>query len=238
MSTQLLLPAVLALLLSGCVTSEVEQIREASESAHLASGKSVVVLSRRDHGNHEAEADFTECLAKALAEKNIKVYSQQAFLDALFPWLEPRAAPLSPDALPALLDKPEVAQRIRSTGVDYMVWVDGDTEATNTHGNMSCGLAGAAPACFGFVTWDKQSAYKCSVWDLHDRRVVGKTSVKATGTSFIPAIIVPIPLIARTQAAACRGLASQLVELLTSTPATGVATQPGGSNTNPPAAGR
>ena len=31
-----------------------------------------------------------------------------------------------------------------------------------------------------------------------------------SGTSFLPAVVVPIPLLARTQAKACKGLSDQL----------------------------
>ena len=41
-------------------------------------------------------------------------------------------------------------------------------------------------------------------------RVTGTINADYSGTSFLPALVVPIPLIARTQAAACKGLADQL----------------------------
>lgn len=58
--------------------------------------------------------------------------------------------------------------------------------------------------------WEKDSSYEASIWDLKRARSVGLISAEASGTSYLPAIIVPIPLIARTQAAACDGLAEQL----------------------------
>ena len=38
----------------------------------------------------------------------------------------------------------------------------------------------------------------------------GTVTADVSGTSFLPALVVPIPLIARTQTAACKGLAQQL----------------------------
>ena len=42
----------------------------------------------------------------------------------------------------------------------------------------------------------------------------GTITADVSGTSFLPALVVPIPLIARTRAAACKGLANQLQDFL------------------------
>ena len=52
--------------------------------------------------------------------------------------------------------------------------------------------------------------YTASVWDLTEQESAGTVSADVSGTSYLPALVVPIPLIARTQAAACKGLANQL----------------------------
>ena len=41
-------------------------------------------------------------------------------------------------------------------------------------------------------------------------RLQRSVTADVEGTSFLPALVIPIPLIARTQAAACKGLATQL----------------------------
>ena len=41
-------------------------------------------------------------------------------------------------------------------------------------------------------------------------KIAGEVSATVKGTSVIPAIISPVPFIARTQAAACKGLAREL----------------------------
>ena len=46
--------------------------------------------------------------------------------------------------------------------------------------------------------------------DLDGLEDAGTVSADVSGTSFLPAIIVPVPLIARTQAKACKALADQL----------------------------
>jgi len=48
------------------------------------------------------------------------------------------------------------------------------------------------------------------VWDLRELESSGTVSADVSGTSFMPALVIPLPLIARTQARACKTLADQL----------------------------
>ena len=54
------------------------------------------------------------------------------------------------------------------------------------------------------------------VWDLTDSATSGTVTADYSGTSFLPALVVPIPLIARTQSRACSGLAKQLKTFIVS----------------------
>lgn len=210
-SLRLLVLAIPAVLAAGCVTSKVEQVRQSGRGAVVRSGEAVVVLGRRHRGDRETEESFNDCVSSSLRQKNLPIYAEQAFVDSMFPWLEPRTAPMSSEALADLLDEPEIAQRVRATGVRFMVWIDGETDQIDSGGSMGCSLGG----CLGFGWWEKESKYEVSIWDIENRAPVGKVSVNASGTSYMPAVIVPIPLIARTQSAACEGVATQVGELLT-----------------------
>jgi hypothetical protein len=201
-------------LLSSCVTSKVEQLRQSGRGAVVRSGESVVVLGRRHRGDRETEQSFNRCVSTSLRDRKLPVYAEQAFVDAMFPWLEPRTAPMSSEGLASLLDEPEIAQRVRATGVRFMVWIDGETEKVDSGGSVGCAISPAGGGCLGFGWWEKESKYEISVWDIEKRAPVGKVSVNASGTSYMPALIIPIPLIARTEAAACEGVASQIGELL------------------------
>ena len=48
------------------------------------------------------------------------------------------------------------------------------------------------------------------MWDLDELESAGTVTTDVSGTSFLPALVVPIPLIARTQSKACKSLAGQL----------------------------
>ena len=51
---------------------------------------------------------------------------------------------------------------------------------------------------------------------VRNLKSIARISAEAEGTSYMPAIVVPIPLIARVQASACDGLATQLQTLFVS----------------------
>ena len=140
----------------------------------------------------------------------LRVVPNNEFVDALFPWFEPRTAPAETKGLPTLMSRPGVAEKIREKGVRYIVWLDGDTDKVAGGGSMSCAAGPGGGGCFGFAWWQNDSNYQASVWDLTGQEDAGTVSADVSGTSFLPAIVVPIPLIARTQSKACNALADQL----------------------------
>lgn len=206
---------LLGALLAGCVTSRVEQIRQSpGQVTALAVGEQVVVLSRQQHGHRQTEASFTQCLTRELGRRNLSVMPEQTLIDQLYPWLEPRLAPLAAGALPRLMEVPGVEARIRAAKLRYMIWVDGQSESTDGGGSISCAAAPGFAGCFGFGMWDKESDYRAEIWDLDARRALGKVSARSTGTSYMPALVVPIPILAPTESAACKGVADQLADLI------------------------
>jgi len=200
----------LGLSLAGCVTSRVEDARE--KVTGLKDDQSVVIMTKSYHQGNETEGDYLACVERALGggSKGINVIPHQQFVDTLFPWFEPRTAPADTKGLPALMDRPGVADAITNMGVRYVVWLDGDTERVAEGGSLSCAAGPGGGGCFGFAWWQNDADYEASVWDLEGNDSAGTVSADVSGTSFLPALIVPIPLIARTQTKACKGLAQQL----------------------------
>lgn len=207
------LNAVLALtaLLTGCVTAVVEESLQIPTS-NIAEDEAVVILTRATHTENETEDDFTECLANELSHDrpSLRLHTEDEFIDMLYPWFEPRLAPSSPEDIPKLLSHPMVAEAIERTNVRYVVWVNGSTETTDAGGSMTCAASVGGGGCFGLSWWEKDSSYEASVWDLHNGEAAAHISADATGTSYLAGVIVPVPIIARTQNAACKGLAQQL----------------------------
>ena len=197
-------------LATGCVTSRVENIRESTTG--LGDGEGVVIMAKSYHLGNETEADFISCVGNSMGRgsSGLRVVPHNEFVDALFPWFEPRTAPAETKGLPTLMARPGVAEKIKEKGVRYVVWLDGDTDKVAGGGSMSCAAGPGGGGCFGFAWWQNDSNYEATVWDLSGQEDAGTVSADVSGTSFLPAIVVPIPLIARTRAKACNALADQL----------------------------
>lgn len=201
---------LLALGLAGCVTSRVEDARESVTG--IAEGESVVIMAKSYHLGNETEEKYIRCVENALSRgsNGLRVIPHRQFVDSLFPWFEPRTAPAETKNLPRLMERPGVADRIAEQGVRYIIWLDGDTERVAGGGSLSCAAGPGGGGCFGFAWWQKDADYNASVWDLQGLESAGTVSTDVSGTSFLPALVVPLPLIARTQSKACRTLADQL----------------------------
>ena len=86
-------------------------------------------------------------------------------------------------------------------------------DAAWTSPALERGWSAAGPGgggCFGFAWWQNDADYNAAVWDLKGLESAGSVTADVSGTSFLPALVIPIPLIARARAAACKGLADQL----------------------------
>ena len=201
---------IAALLLSGCITSRVEDARETVTG--IESGESIVILAKSYHLGNETEDKYISCVEDALSRgsRGLRVIPHKQFIDSLFPWFEPRTAPAETKGLPRLMERPGVAERIAEQNVRYIVWLDGDTDRVAGGGSLSCAAGPGGAGCFGFAWWQNDADYNAAVWDLKGLQSAGSVTADVSGTSFLPALVVPIPLIARARAAACKGLADQL----------------------------
>ena len=201
---------------TGCVSSTIQQVRQGETG--ILGDEAVAILGRRHNNRDETRRSFVKCVSErtATGSQAMSVIQDQEFLDALFPWFEPRTAPLQLNELGRLVSRPEVSDRINEIGVRYIVWIEGTTERRDQAGTLQCAVAsGGIPACFGFLSWEGAADYEATIWDNTKNANVGKLSSEATGVSFVPAVIVPLPFIARVQASACSTLADQIKTFIT-----------------------
>ena len=195
----------------GCVSTTMQQVRDADTG--IESDEAIAVLGRKFLSRDETESGFLDCVAdKSSSGANaVQVIPHEQFVDDLFPWFEPRTAPLDVSDMKKLVSNASIAKRLEEKDVRYIVWIEGTTERAEQGGTLNCAVAtGGVPACFGFLSWEAESNYEATVWDIRNSVAAGKVSSEARGHSFVPAIIVPIPFIARTQAHACTHMAKQL----------------------------
>ena len=207
---------IAAALSSGCVTSRVEDAR-ISETG-INKGEAVVVMAKSYHLGNETEEKYIRCIEDALGRgsSGLRVIPHHKFVDSLFPWFEPRTAPAETKHLPKLMEYPGVVQSIQEQKVRYIIWLDGDTERVAGGGSLSCAAGPGGGGCFGFAWWQNDADYEASIWDLNELESAGTVTTDVSGTSFLPALVVPIPLIARAQSKACKSLAGQLRQFIVS----------------------
>ena len=205
---------MLTCFITSCTSTTVDEFRQGETG--IESDESVVILGRRQASDFETKSDFVECVGKGMSqgENAISVVPEREFVDAMFPWFEPRTAPLRATDLEQLLAEDVVAQKMNEFGIRYMVWVEGFTETTGRTGSISCTVGPGGGGCFGFGTWEDDANFDARVWDVNSLRNVGTINADATGQSYLPALVVPIPLIARVETNACNRLAAQLKDFV------------------------
>jgi len=209
------LVAALPLLAACGITSRMEPYKQGD--AVIAKGEHVVILARKQHATHEAEEEFVQCISDSLAKgkPGLDVYTSKEFEDRMYPWFEPSTAPLNTEDLSHLLERPGVLDQVRDTGVRYLVWLDGSTDRVASGGGITCAAGIGGAGCMGLAWWEDDARYDATVWDLQDVESEGTIHADVKGRSVMPAIIVPIPLITRPRAHACRDLTEQIKEFLT-----------------------
>ena len=136
----------------------------------------VVILGRRHASDYETEFDFIQCIGRHIGTRDntIEIIDEVDFVNSLYPWFEPRTAPLRPADIDRLLQQKPVAEQVAQMKLQYLIWVDGRAGG------------GGAP------------------------------QRQTSGQSYMPAVVVPIPIIAPVQGTACDGLGEQLLEFLSS----------------------
>jgi len=205
---------ILLIGISACTTTTIDEFRQGATG--INTDESIVILGRRQGAAYETRADFVQCVGERMGRGNraISVIPEQQFVDALFPWFEPRTAPLRSDDLQQLMAQPLVTDKMAEFGIRYIVWLDGQTETSNRMGSISCTVGPGGGGCFGFGSWEDDSSFEARVWDVSSHMAVGTISADANGQSYMPAVFVPIPLIARVEANACSSLADQLKQFV------------------------
>lgn len=213
--TNAIFAACTAILISACTTTNIDQIRHTETQLDVISGSTVAVLGRRHSADYETEPFIVDCIGDQMdkTSANFQVINEEQFSDRLYPWFEPRTAPLKPERFRNLLEDQRIAERVDAMGVEYIVWVDGTTKTTDSAGSLSCALAPGAAGCIGFSTWEKDSTYEVEVWDMKTFDEVAELSSQGTGRSYMPAIVIPIPMIARVKTNACKGIADQIMSM-------------------------
>ena len=195
----------------GCSTTRIDE--EVNTAFTITEDESIVLLSNSYHTGNQTELDFMDCLNNSILKKQdtFEIIPTRQFQNLFYPWFEPSTAPQSIEDLPKILGNELIKEKLSVMKIKYLIKITGETKTNASSGALSCAAGPGGGGCFGFAWWDDTSAYNASVWDLSQETSVGNVSANVTGTSMIPAIIIPIPILARTQSNACDGLSDQIV---------------------------
>lgn len=207
---------LLLILLGGCsATTTIDEYRPSSQPIVLDAYEQVVVLGRRDAGHYETDREFIDCVAQRMRSPDISVLPEAQFIDAIYPWFEPRTAPKGLPRLKKLMQDPMIKTVVNQQSVRYLVWLDGSTETVEKGGSISCAVGPGGGGCFGFAQWDKLSVYEAIVWDLEELQEMGRLRVDSEGTSYLIGAVAPIPLLTPVKSDACASLGNQLKTFFT-----------------------
>ena len=104
-SKRVLLAVAAGIVLGGCVTQRIENIRETDTG--IEEGEGIVIMAKSYHLGNETEANFIECVGDSVGRgrSGLRVIPNTEFVDALFPWFEPRTAPVETKGLPKLMSR-------------------------------------------------------------------------------------------------------------------------------------
>jgi len=219
-------------LLTGCMTAKVDETRQTNAAIHPH--EAIVVLKRPQLEGLGTEEEFLTCVQNKLGGElthpdkgqhaakapttadavPFKIYGEQQFLDAMFPWFESSTAPANAAGLKVLMQRPGIADRLQQIGVRYIVWLDGQTRTADSKGSIACAVGPGGGGCFGLGWWDKKSGYVASVWDTSTATEIGSVSTDVSGTNVLIGAILPIPIMPPVQHTACARLSQQLHSFL------------------------
>ncbi len=201
---------VFVTLTAGCSSTIIDT--HLAKPATISAQDSIVVLGRRSGIGQEIEHKFIRCVGKSLAKNAVdfQVVPESTFVDGMYPYFENSTAPININDLGELARIPAVIRKLQEFRVRYFIWIVGSTETTDASGSMSCAVGPGGGGCFGLATWSEEADYEANIWDLDNLELTGKISTETEGTSYLPAIFIPIPLLARVQSNACHGMAKQI----------------------------
>jgi hypothetical protein len=174
--------------------------------------RSIAILGRRHVGHDQTELDYVACIEDELRLRFnlLNIIPEQQFIDNMYPYFEKSTAPLTVNNLSLMMQKPVIAKKLDELNVDHLIWINGKTHRTGQSGSITCATTG----CLGYATWSDEADYEAHIWDIDSVSESDSIETNRAGTSYLPAIVVPIPILARVKTGACREMARQITRSL------------------------
>jgi hypothetical protein len=182
------------------------------QAAKPQNANKVMILPTLPLWRYTDHATAMECVGNHLRAYNppVEIVLAESVRFDFFPWLEPSTAPTNLEDLRTLVFQPAIEQKIRGLGVRYLLSIQGGTTTSIPGGGIFCGGSGMGAGCFGFAYGSHQSSFTASIIDLQENGEHSEVASKQSSDVYVPAFLLPIPLIAPTEAAACERLARDI----------------------------
>lgn len=161
---------------------------------------------------HKFGRETEGCLATTLRERapGVRIVHHGVIRDALYPHLELATQPPTATAFAELLARAAVQERLRGFGLTHLVAFTGGTNVAPFQGGILCGAGYGGGGCLGFAWQDRVTSLAAALWNLERRERVAQEQARSEGTTIVPALLLPVPLIADTHTAACQELGAQV----------------------------
>ena len=154
------------------------------------------------------------CLLKKIADDcpQTRLVSEDGVRDAFFPLMEPGTQPETAEAFAALLARADVKGRLQKR-LDFLIAFSGGTEK-DVRGGVLCGAGYGGGGCFGLAWINKETRIDVVIWDIDHAESVEAPTTLVEGTTWVPALLLPIPIVAITEAEACSDMGRQIVDFI------------------------
>lgn len=193
----------------------------------LKPGETIVVLSAESTTKDNTWP--AACVRDAIksADSNILFMTPQAFRDATFPWFE---TPEIGEKIAKLKNMPSIGRAVEQIGIRYVISVGAQTIGLPTNDDLGkdgvmlegvfyIGKHGvmlvSAGGFLGFLAWQRTSDVSATLWDFKRGILVAGIAAKISGIGVMPALVLPVPLIAPTETAACGELGNRIARFVT-----------------------
>lgn len=165
---------------------------------------------------HALASDTEDCLATRIAEvaPGVVVVRQREIRDALFPLLEPATQPGDEAQFAALLAREDVHDRLGDLGLRYLVAFAGGTVRGEWSGFVLCGAGYGGGGCLGFAWRGETTKVDAALWPVDGGPAPKREAAESGGTSVVPALGLPLPILARSGDEACRELGTRVARAI------------------------
>jgi hypothetical protein len=177
-------------------------------------GSAILLVSNTAGWLYTDDSRGMDCVGNRLGQMvpAVNVFPLDNVRLEFFPWLEMTTEPKTEEETQEWISEPAIQKKMHAIGIRYLLEFQGDTN-TKWKGGILCGGGPGGGGCLGFSWGDRNSSFRARILDIWTGKKEATNATKS-GTSFIPAFILPIPIIASTEQGACEELSQKIHHLI------------------------